>query len=268
MYGAKWSGACGEASMSLSTLATPIAALIVAPFIGSFLGVLIRRLPRGQPLAWVRSACDACGHVLGPAELIPLLSFAALRGSCRHCHAPIARFHPLIELAAILVPLSCLAAGIDGPATVWPGCALGWTLLALGWIDWETTLLPDILTLPLLVAGLAWCLWSAPDQLAGHAAASIAAYLAFRLISVLYRRLRSRDGLGEGDAKLFAAGAAWTGLPALPHILLAAALTGLLAAALLRLSGRTVGLATRIPFGPPLALAIWSVWLLQTRPPI
>ena len=77
--------------------------LLLAPIVGSFLGVLVRRLPEGRPVALDRSACDSCGTPLGARDLVPLVSYLALRGRCRHCGAPIGRFHPAIELAAVLV---------------------------------------------------------------------------------------------------------------------------------------------------------------------
>lgn len=238
------------------------AALVLAPFIGSFLGVLIRRLPTGRRIMWARSACEACGHRLGGPEMVPLASYLLLRGRCRACHAPIALFHPLIELAALAVAAS--AAAGHGGALLWADCLLGWTLLALGWIDAETMLLPDVLTLPLLLAGLGATFLLTPGRLAAHAAGAAAGYLLFRGIARLYRALRGREGLGEGDAKLLAAAGAWVGWAALPEVVLVAALLGLGAAAIARLRGQALSGATAIPFGPCLALALWLVRLAGT----
>ncbi len=139
---------------------------------------------------------------------------------------------------------------------------LGWTLLALAWIDWEHFWLPDVLTLPLLVAGLvATWLLSRPATV-DHALAALVAYAGLRGLGVLYARLRRREGIGQGDAKLLAAGGAWLGLAALPSLLLLSALLGLAAAGIARLRGRHVDAATALPFGPPLAAAIWLLWLL------
>ena len=230
--------------------------LILAPFIGSFLGVLIRRLPAERPLAWVRSRCDACGRVLGPAELLPLASFALQRGRCRGCGARIGWFHPAIELAALAVAAMAVAAGMQG-AWLWLSCGLGWTLLALAWIDAETFLLPDVLTLPLLLAGLAAALWqgTALDAALGAAAG----FFGLTLVGLIYRRLRGHDGLGGGDAKLLAAGGAWLGLAALPGVLVLAATLGILFALAARRRELSAKLA--VPFGPPLAAAIWLAWL-------
>lgn len=229
--------------------------LLAAPFIGSFLGVLIRRLPLGAPVALARSACEGCGAVLRPVELVPLASYAALRGRCARCGRAIGRFHPAVELAAVLV--AAWAAWAD-PDAVWANCVLGWALLALAWIDWDHMRLPDALTLPLIPLGLAAAWWEDADLAADHAIAAVAGYALFRGVAWGYRRLRGRDGLGQGDAKLLAVAGAWVGLAALPNVLLIGALTGLLLAAL---QGRRALAGAPVPFGPALALALWVVRL-------
>ncbi|HJS85428.1 MAG TPA: prepilin peptidase, partial [Acetobacteraceae bacterium] len=192
--------------------------VLAAPFVGSFLGVLIRRLPAGRDLVWARSACERCGRAIAPWDLVPLASWVALRGRCRACGAAISWFHPAVEVAATLVAASAAWAASDA-ASLWSGCALGWTLLALAWIDWEWLRLPDALTLPLVVAGLVATWFLDRAAIADHAAAALAGYAALRGINALYRRARGRDGLGAGDAKLLAAGGAWVGLAALPWLL-------------------------------------------------
>jgi len=233
--------------------------LLAAPFIGSLLGVLVRRLPAERPVAWDRSACEACGHRLAARDLVPIASFLALRGRCRFCAAPIALEHLAIELAAVVVAASAACAAWG--SVLWAGCALGWTLLALGWIDWEHFLLPDVLTLPLVVAGLAatWAL--APWALADHAIAAALGYAALRLLGLLYRAWRGFQGIGEGDAKLLAAAGAWLGLAALPYVILLGALLGLAAAGVLWLLGREMRRTTPLPFGTALAAATWALWL-------
>jgi leader peptidase (prepilin peptidase)/N-methyltransferase len=234
--------------------------LLAAPFIGSFLGVLICRLPAGQPVVFSRSACPSCGTRLTAVDLIPLASFAALRGRCRRCGQPIGWFHPLVEIAAAAVALWCVLADAD-PARVWIDCALGWTLLTLAWIDWASFLLPDVLTLPLLLAGLTVTFLRMPDALTDHCLAAALAYLLFQGVALGYRRLRGRDGLGGGDARLIAAAGAWCGLEALPFVILCSAVVGLLAAIAPAIIGRRVTLTTRLPFGPCIALAFWLAWL-------
>ncbi len=205
-----------------------------------------------------RSRCESCGAALGPRDLIPLLSYAMLRGACRRCRAPIDPFHWRVELAALAVPVCAAAAGIGGPA-IWPVCGLGWALLALAWIDAEGMFLPDALTLPLIPAGLLFTWWMAPEALADHALAAVLGWAGLRLVALLYRQLRGREGLGQGDAKLLAALGAWVGLAELPAVLLGAALAGLAWALLLRLRGASLNLATALPFGPFLALSGWVV---------
>ncbi len=242
--------------------------VLVSPFVGSFLGVLAMRLPDGRPVALARSACDTCGHPLGPRDLVPLLSFAASRGRCRHCHAPIPRTHLAIELAALLVALVCAAALPPDPSLLWSGCVLGWAALVLAWIDWRFLRLPDILTLPLLLAGLAVCAATDPPALPDHAAAAASGWLAFSLLSLAYRRLRGRNGLGAGDAKLLAAGGAWLGLADLPLMVLLGAVSTLVLA-VMRGRGR-LRPDLPVPFGPGLALSLWLLWLClfpTTLPP-
>ncbi len=234
--------------------------VLAGPFVGSVLGVLIRRLPRGRPVGLARSACESCGRALGPADLVPILSFLARRGRCRYCGAAIAPMHLAIELAALAVAVVVVC--VAGGDAVWAGCVLGWSLLALAWIDAETLLLPDALTLPLIVAGLLAAWWLEPWTLTDRAAGAIAGYAAFRLIEIGYRRWRGRDGLGQGDAKLLAAAGAWLGWQALPWTVVLAAVLGLLVAGAWALAGRPVGRETALPFGPPLALAVWVMWLV------
>jgi leader peptidase (prepilin peptidase) / N-methyltransferase len=241
------------------------AAVAVAPFIGSFLGVVIRRLPEGRAIAWSRSRCEGCGAALAAQDLIPLLSWLACRGRCRFCGRPLGWFYPAVELAALAIALT--AVGIDRGRVVWLDCILGWWLLALGWIDARRWVLPDLLTLPLVVAGLVAVLVFDPDQLTNRALGAALGYLALRAIAFLYRRLRGRDGLGQGDAKLLAASGAWVGAAALPQVILFAALAGLGCALCLRLAGVRLGTSSALPFGPFLALATWFVWLLPALSP-
>jgi leader peptidase (prepilin peptidase) / N-methyltransferase len=244
----------------VTTSLPTLAAILLAPWIGSLLGVLILRLPAGRPVVIARSACAACGRTLEVAELVPILSYFWLAGRCRCGAAPIGRFHLGIEVAAITVPVSVALAGQSG-ILLWMGCVLGWVLLALAWIDAETLTLPDALSLPLIPVGLATTWWAAPHALASHAAATVLGYAAFSLLRWSWGRWRRVEGIGAGDAKLLAVAGAWTGLVALPDIVLGAGLAGLLLAGIARLLGRRVGHGTKLPFGPPLALAIWAGWL-------
>ena len=234
--------------------------LAVAPIVGSFLGVLIRRLPEAEPVVWGRSRCEHCGIVLGVRNLVPFASWMMTRGRCRHCGERLGWFYPAVESAALLVALIALA--LDTGVVAWLDAVLGWWLLALGWIDLRRWLLPDALTLSLVLAGLVaaaiWAPWDVLDRSAGAACG----YLGLWLVAWSYRRLRGREGLGGGDAKLLAAGGAWVGAGALPTVLFAGATSALIAAGILMLAGHQLRRDTALPFGPFLALGIWLVWLL------
>ena len=233
--------------------------LVLAPFVGSFLGVVIRRLPEGQPIIWARSACEHCVGVLPASDLIPLVSWVLLQGRCRRCGHPLGWFYPGIELAALAVAV--IAVTVDGSPLAWLDCLLGWPLLALAWIDLRHWLLPDILTLPLVVIGLVVATIFYPEALLDRAVAAVLGYVSLRLISELYQRLRHREGLGQGDAKLLAAGGAWLGVAALPQVILVSAIAALIVAGALSLVGVRMRAHSALPFGPFLAAAIWALWL-------
>jgi leader peptidase (prepilin peptidase)/N-methyltransferase len=234
--------------------------LVAAPFVGSFLGVLVRRLPERRPILWARSRCETCGAVLQPRDLVPLISWLASKGRCRFCAAPLGAFYPVIELAATLVALA--AAAFDGGPQTWLDCILGWWLLALGWSDLRSWLLPDVLTLPLIVAGLAVAAAFAPASLTACALGAALGYLALRVVGWAYRWLRGGDGIGQGDAKLLAGSGAWLGAAALPQVILLAAAAALVAVLCLRLVGVRLGARSALPFGAFLAGATWALWLV------
>ena len=239
-----------------------LAPILLAPFIGSFLGVLILRLPEGRPVAMARSACDHCGHRLGVRDLIPFVSYVLSRGRCRSCGEATGLFPIAIELAALAVAVWAVIATDD---LTWVACVFGWTLLTLAWIDLRTMILPDVLTLPLLAFGLAVTGINMPDSLLDHLLAAGLGYLSLAAVAWGYRRFRGRDGLGMGDAKLLAAIGAFLGLNLLPLALLLAACAGLAAAGLAALAGRRMTAATAIPFGPFLALSGWLLFLYADR---
>jgi len=236
--------------------------LFVAPFVGSFLGVLIRRYPRSQPVALDRSRCETCGHALSPAEMVPIISFLLLRGRCRLCRAPIARFHLIIEIGALAIAAWAAAVQID-PLGLWLSCILGWSLLALAWIDSEHMLMPDVLTLPLILFGMAATLLQEPEDMLNHAVGAAIGYLAFRVIAWLYKSIRGHDGLGQGDAKMLGAAGAWVSWAALPVLVLTAALAALAMTLVAVAAGRRIHGRTALPFGPFLAGALWIIWLYR-----
>lgn len=236
-----------------------LAMLFLSPFIGSFAGVLVLRLPMRRPVAIARSRCDGCATALAPWDLVPLISYGVLQARCRHCGGRIGWFYPAIELAALAVA-SC-AAAVSPPDLVVVNCLFGWTLLTLAWIDIRTTLLPDCLTLPLLAGGVAQSVLYRPglgDALIGAAAG----YGVIWLIAAAYRRWRGRDGIGLGDAKLLACAGAWLGWQALPSIVLAASAGALAVIGAGALLGRPARHDGAIAFGPFLAASMWAARLL------
>lgn len=237
-----------------------LAPIFISPIAGSFVGVLVRRLPGGRPVAWARSQCESCQRSLGLTDLVPIASYLALRGRCASCDAPIAPFHLAIELAAVAVAVWAATVNQD-PAWLWTACLLGWGLLALSWIDAEHMRLPDVLTLPLLAAGVAAQTMLASERFTESVLGAVVGYLGFRAIALTYRLCRGRDGLGGGDAKLLAVAGAWVGWMALPDVVLLAAMLGLGLAVTMRMRGRAIGRVSIIPFGPCLALALWIVYL-------
>jgi leader peptidase (prepilin peptidase)/N-methyltransferase len=231
----------------------------VALAVGSFVGVVVERLPEdGSPLTG-RSSCAHCGTSLTLRDLVPLASWVATRGRCRHCGAWLGWFYPGIELAALAI--AALSLTIDHGAEVWIDAALGWWLLALAWIDWRHMTLPDALTLPLIPLGLAVAGTLQQAELWDPLLGAVCGYLGLRTVAWVYHRLTGRDGLGLGDAKLLAAAGAWVGVTGLPSVVAGAALAGLAAAGAMMLAGRRLDRYTALPFGPFLAAAMWLVWL-------
>jgi leader peptidase (prepilin peptidase) / N-methyltransferase len=234
-------------------------AAILAPFVGSFLGVVIERVPSGRSIVFGRSACDHCGGTLSARDLVPLVSWLARRGWCRCGQARLSWFHPGIELAALAVALS--AATVLSGWLLWASLGLGWTLLALAVIDSRALVLPDSIVLPLIPTGLmvAWVV--DPGLFPDHVLGALAGFASFAAIARVYRRARGREGLGLGDAKLLAAAGAWLGWQALPGVVLIAAVSGLAFALAASLGGGKLAWTSRVAFGPHLALAFWLVWL-------
>ena len=233
--------------------------LVVAPVIGSFLGVLIRRLPEGRLLVWSRSQCESCHAALTARDLVPVLSWLAWAGRCRRCGSVLGWFYPGVELAALAIAV--IAVAVDGMPRALLDCVLGWWLLALAWIDLRSWLLPDLLTLPLIVAGLVVAAPGDPEKLVDRALGAALGYLVLEAIAAAYRFLRKAEGLGGGDAKLLAAAGAWVGATALPQVILEAALCALAVAGMLRLRGVRLTARSPLPFGPFIAIASWGIWL-------
>ncbi len=232
---------------------------MLGAIIGSFLGAILIRWPQERSVARGRSACDHCGAVLGPSELIPILSFLIQRGRCRRCGGVIDRRIWFTEIAAALI--GAVALTLLPPVEGLGAALFGWWLLILAALDLEHHWLPDALTLPLIPAGLvtAW-LGIGPD-LSERVIGIGLGWSALLLIGGVYRLLRGRDGLGGGDPKLLGAVGAWLGVWALPFVLLGAGALGLVAVAVMKAMGRPVEATTRLPLGTLMAVAAWPIWL-------
>ncbi|MDP1618214.1 MAG: A24 family peptidase [Phenylobacterium sp.] len=234
-----------------------VAAVLLGPFVGSFLGLMSLRLPEGKPVALARSACPACARPLGPIDLVPILSFAGLRGRCRTCGAPIPRRYLALELACPALALWSMLA--QPSAEGFLGALLAWQLLLLALLDAEHFWLPRMLTLPLIVSGLAVA--AAQGVLASHLLGAGLGFAGLSLLALAYRSFRGREGLGGGDAWLLAGGGAWCGAIALPSILLIGAASGLVFVLVQRLRGRATAADQPLPFGVFLAAGVWLTWL-------
>ena len=253
------------------------AALVVGLCVGSFLNVVVHRLPkmmdrawraqcaelRGEPtppelpprynLAVPRSACPQCGHPIGVLENIPVVSWLALRGACSSCRKPISIRYPLVEaLAGLLAAYAIWRFGVTWKAAA--ACVMLWMLLALTFIDFDTQLLPDSLTLPRLWAGLATNLFGLFAPLADAVIGAIAGYLALWVVYWLFRLIRGKEGMGYGDFKLLAALGAWLGWQMLPLIVLLSSVVGaFIGITLMVFKGRDHDVP--LAFGPYLAIA-------------
>ncbi|MBB3275492.1 MULTISPECIES: A24 family peptidase [unclassified Pseudoxanthomonas] len=249
--------------------------------VGSFLNVVILRLPRKLDWQWRRDAreileepeiydppppgivvesshCPHCKHKLAWFENIPLISWLALRGKCRHCKAPISVQYPLVELlTALLVVASVWRFGFG-----WQGFGaslLSCFLVALSGIDLRTRLLPDQLTLPLMWLGLIASLENLYMVPKAAVLGAIAGYVSLWSVWWLFKQLTGKEGMGHGDFKLLAAIGAWVGLKGvLPTILLSSLVGAIIGSVWLAAKGRDR--ATPIPFGPYLAIAGWVVF--------
>ena len=233
--------------------------LLAAPCVGSFLGVVALRLPEGRPVLRGRSACPQCGRTLTWWDLIPLASWLVQRARCRTCGGRLSVFYPAVELAALGIALWSLTVAPGWLA--WVSAGLGWSLLALSLIDIEHLILPNEITLPLIPAGLAVAWVLDPAHLPHHAAAAVAAFVFVVVLRWAYERLRGREGIGLGDAKLLAAAGAWVSWQGLPGLILLAAVAALAVNGIRALGAGRMDWSREFPFGPFLAGAFWLTWL-------
>ncbi|MGO4279849.1 type 4 prepilin peptidase 1 Aspartic peptidase. MEROPS family A24A [Cupriavidus sp. OV038] len=250
-----------------------VAAGLLGLLVGSFLNVVIHRLPRmmeydeanylaelrDEPLPHPdrynlmvpRSACPHCGHQIAAWENVPVVSYLFLRGKCSACKAPISVRYPLVELATAV--LTGLAMWHFGPTVqALAAIVMVWSLVALTMIDADTQLLPDQITLPLLWLGLLLNLNGAFAPLADAVIGAAAGYLLLWSVYWLFKLVRGKEGMGYGDFKLMGALGAWFGWQALPALVLLSSVVGAVFGIVL-LVVRRQGRETPFPFGPFIA---------------
>ncbi len=262
-------------SLLLDPAAAPFIAAAIGLCVGSFLNVVIHRLPQMLQRGWQgecaelrgetalelprydlvmpSSKCPTCGHGITALENIPVLSWLALRGKCSACGARISARYPLVEiLGGVLASCAILRFG-----PTWEGlaaCGFLWTLLALTFIDFDTQLLPDDITLPLLWAGLAVNVFGVFVPLREAVIGAMAGYLSLWAVYWLFKLIRGKEGMGHGDFKLLAALGAWLGWQMLPLIILMSSVVGaFIGITLVVFKGRDHNIP--LAFGPYLAIA-------------
>lgn len=260
---------------SIDPFAFSLAALAVGLAIGSFLNVVIHRLPkmmerdwhaqcaelRGEApaeaarynLAFPRSACPHCAHRITALQNIPVLSYLALRGKCAGCGARISVRYPIVEL--LTGTATAYAAWRYGPTVAGIGAMVFlWAMIALTFIDADTQLLPDSITLPLLWLGLLLNIDATYVDLQSAVIGAVAGYLVLWSVYWLFKLATGKEGMGFGDFKLLAAIGAWLGWKILPLVILLSSLVGaVVGIALIVLAKR--GREVPMPFGPYLAAA-------------
>jgi leader peptidase (prepilin peptidase) / N-methyltransferase len=219
--------------------------------VGSFLNVAIYRLPRRESLVWPASACPACRRPLRPYENVPLVSWLVLRGRCRTCQAPISLMYPMVELSTSLVFLgSYLAYGPGGLLAV--RLAFGCAMIVLFGIDLRHRILPDRITLPGIIAGIAASAMLPPGLVPSLLGAVAGGGVLF-LIAEAYYRVRGHEGLGMGDVKMLAMIGAFLGWQSMLVSLLLASIAGSIIGVGMMVIGRG-GMKSALPFGTFLAL--------------
>ena len=273
-------------SMSIQGLYAPFAvplALIFGLLVGSFLNVVIYRIPVMMEKGWTLfakshldiplteedqavfnlshpdSRCPKCGTGVKPWQNIPVISYLLLRGKCAGCHTPISLRYPMVEtLTAIMFGAVAWQYG-------WSWLTLGGViftafLIALTFIDADTQYLPDQLTLPLVWLGLIYNFNGAFVSLQQAVAGAICGYMSLWLLNFVHKKLRGFDGMGGGDFKLLAALGAWLGAGVLPIVVFSAAFVGIAAALIMK-----VAKSQPIAFGPCLAIAGWLVFIANDQ---
>lgn len=255
---------------------------VLGLLVGSFLNVVILRLPRRLEHDWrsqaselldaewtedappdlvlTRSHCPHCGHTLSAMENIPLLSWIVLRGRCRHCGAGISVQYPIVELlTAVASAMVAWRFGFEWQLAA--ALAFSWILIAAAGIDARTQLLPDQLTLPLLWIGLLISIVPLFTEMSQAILGAAIGYLSLWLVFWLFKLTTGKEGMGYGDFKLLGALGAWMGTASLLPIILLSSLVGAIVGGTL-LALRRQERSTPIPFGPFIAGAGW-LWLVM-----
>jgi leader peptidase (prepilin peptidase)/N-methyltransferase len=258
-------------------------AAVLGLIIGSFLNVVIHRTPIVMIRRWQqdcqelngpttstgphetfnlvtpRSRCPHCGHAITALENIPVVSYIWLRGKCSACRKPIGLRYPLVEiLSAILAAVTAWHFGFNAAGIA--AIVLTWVLIALTFIDIDHQLLPDVMVLPFLWAGLLLNLFNVFTPLPDAVIGAVAGYLSLWLVFHLFKFITGKEGMGYGDFKLFALFGAWLGWQSLPLIILLSSFIGaLIGIGLIIFQGRDR--AKPLPFGPSLAAAGWVAML-------
>jgi leader peptidase (prepilin peptidase)/N-methyltransferase len=255
--------------------------------VGSFLNVVIHRLPKMMEREWQsqcadildgvtapgnqerydlvvpRSRCPNCAHQITALENVPVLSYLALRGRCSSCGCRISPRYPVIELLTALLSVAVIwrfGLTIQGGGAL----LLTWALIALSLIDFDTQFLPDSITLPFLWLGLALNVTSTYTTTQASVIGAIAGYLTLWSVYQLFRLVTGKEGMGYGDFKLLAVFGAWFGWTPLPLIVLLSSVVGaVIGVAMIALRGHDKSIP--IPFGPYLAIAGWIAMMWGDR---
>ena len=270
--------------MELDTGLMVLLALILGLLVGSFLNVVIYRVPEGLNRNWKLQAkqmldlpleqgegerfnilmppshCPSCKAAIKPWQNIPILSYVLLKGQCKHCHAAISLRYPLVELLTGLVFAVC-AWKFGATWTAVAAMVFSAYLIAMIFIDADTQLLPDQLTLPLMWGGIVfhlaayllqadWGITNLVDSVLG----AIVGYMSLWSIFQLFKLVTGKEGMGYGDFKLLAALGAWLGISVLPIIIIMSAVVGLIFALIMKVAKNQP-----MPFGPYLAISGWIV---------
>ena len=270
--------------MELDTWIVVLFALILGLLVGSFLNVVIYRVPEGLNRNWKLQAkqmldlpleqdegerfnilmppshCPSCKVAIKPWQNIPILSYVLLKGQCKHCHTAISLRYPLVELLTGLVFAVC-AWKFGATWTALAAMVFSAYLIAMIFIDADTQLLPDQLTLPLMWGGIVfhlaayllqadWGITTLVDSLLG----AIVGYMSLWSIFQLFKLVTGKEGMGYGDFKLLAALGAWLGISVLPIIIIMSAVVGLIFALIMKVAKNQP-----MPFGPYLAISGWIV---------